>query len=97
MKEHSLLQAIARVNRTYDKTYRIMEDGKEIEKTPNKSIRQVLSITLESQGICKRLWKFFDINDVGQPMEDIDSLYKRMLDYKESAMRIFTGVDKKRP
>ena len=28
-------------------------------------------------------------------MENIDSLFKKMLDYKEAVMRIFAGVDKK--
>jgi type I restriction enzyme R subunit len=94
LKEHSLLQAIARVNRTYDKTYRTIEDGKEVEKTRTKAYGRVVDYF----GITRHLQEaleIFDINDVGQPMENIDSLYKRMLDFKESAMRIFTGVDKK--
>lgn len=93
LKEHSLLQAIARVNRTYDKPYKIIEDGKEIEKTRTKAYGRVVDYF----GITKHLeeaLEIFDRDDVGEPMENIDSLFKRMIDYKEAVMRIFAGVNK---
>lgn len=93
LKEHSLLQAIARVNRTYDKTFKVVENGKEVEKTRTKAYGRVVDYF----GITKHLEEalvLFDSNDLGEPMEDIDSLYKKMLDYKEAAMRIFCGVAK---
>ncbi len=94
LKEHNLLQAIARVNRTYDKPYKAIEDGKEIEKTRTKAYGRVVDYF----GITRHLeeaLEIFDNVDVGEPMENIDSLFKKMLDYKEAVMRIFTSVDKK--
>ncbi|MEI7885591.1 MAG: type I restriction endonuclease subunit R [Clostridia bacterium] len=93
LKEHSLLQAIARVNRTYDKPYQMVEDGKEIEKTRTKAYGRVVDYF----GITRHLeeaLEIFDSEDVGQPMENIDSLFKKMLDYKEAVLRIFAGIAK---
>ena len=94
LKEHTLLQAIARVNRTYDKPYKALEEGKEVEKTRTKAYGRVVDYF----GITRHLEEalaIFDNADVGEPMENIDSLFKKMLDYKEAVMRIFAGVDKK--
>lgn len=94
LKEHTLLQAIARVNRTYDKPYKALEDGKEVEKTRTKAYGRVVDYF----GITRHLEEalaIFDNADVGEPMENIDSLFKKMQDYKEAVMRIFAGVDKK--
>jgi len=94
LKEHSLLQAIARVNRTYDKPYKAIEDGKEIEKTRIKAFGYVVDYF----GITRHLEEalaIFDPKDIDHPMEDIDFLFKKMLDYKEAALRIFAGANKK--
>ena len=94
LKEHTLLQAIARVNRTYDKPYKVIENGKEVEKSRTKAYGRVVDYF----GITRHLeeaLEIFDNADVGQPMEDIDSLFRKMQDYKEAVMRIFVGVDKK--
>lgn len=94
LKEHTLLQAIARVNRTYDKSYKVMEEGKEVECTRTKKY----GFVVDYFGITRHLeeaLEIFDTVDVGEPMENIDSLFKKMLDYKEAVMRIFASVDKK--
>lgn len=93
LKEHTLLQAIARVNRTYDKPYTVIENGEEVKKSRTKAYGRVVDYF----GITRHLeeaLEIFDKTDVGEPMQNIDSLYKTMLDYKEAVMRIFAGVDK---
>ncbi|MDD4503961.1 MAG: HsdR family type I site-specific deoxyribonuclease, partial [Clostridiaceae bacterium] len=94
LKEHTLLQAIARVNRTYDKEYKFIdENGNEIIRQRTKYYGRVVDYF----GITRHLeeaLEIFDQHDVGEPMENIDSLFKKMLDYKEAVMRIFAGVNK---
>lgn len=93
LKEHALLQAIARVNRTYDKPYMALEEGKEVEKTRTKAYGRVVDYFGVTRHLEEAL-EIYDTEDIGEPMEDIDSLFKKMQDYKEAAMRIFAGVDK---
>jgi type I restriction enzyme R subunit len=38
--------------------------------------------------------RIFDPKDLGHPMENIDAIFRKMLDYKEAVMRIFAGVDR---
>lgn len=78
LKEHTLLQAIARVNRTYGETkkYGFVVDY--------YGVSNYLEEALE----------VFDRNDIGEPMESINELYNKMLDYKEAVMNIFIGIDK---
>lgn len=94
LKEHTLLQAVARVNRTYDKELKaIDEDGNETTSQRTKYYGRVVDYF----GITKHLeeaLEIFDKKDVGEPMENIDSLFKNMQDYKEAVMRIFAGVNK---
>ncbi len=94
LKEHTLLQAIARVNRTYDKEFKsIDENGNEVISQRTKYFGRVVDYF----GITRHLEEalaIFDKHDVGEPMENIDSLFKKMLDYKESVMRMFAGVNK---
>lgn len=94
LKEHTLLQAIARVNRTYDKEFKaIDENGNEVASQRIKYYGRVVDYF----GITRHLQEaleIFDQHDVGVPMEDIDSLFRKMLDYKEAVMRIFAGVNK---
>ena len=94
LKEHSLLQAIARVNRTFDKPYKGVEDGKEVEKTRTKAFGYVIDYFGVTRHLEEAL-EIFDPKDIEHPMENIDSLYKKMLDYKEAVMRMFAGIDKK--
>ncbi len=94
LKEHTLLQAIARVNRTYDKEYKaIDEHGNEIKHQRTKSYGRVVDYFGITRHLDEAL-RIFDKEDVGEPMENIDSLFKKMLDYKEAVMRIFAGVNK---
>lgn len=93
LKKHTLLQAIARVNRTYDKPYTVIEDGEEVKKSRTKAYGRVVDYF----GITRHLeeaLEIFDTDQVGPPMENIDSLYRTMLSYKEAVMRIFAGVDR---
>ncbi|MDI6617340.1 MAG: type I restriction endonuclease subunit R [Clostridiales bacterium] len=78
LKEHNLLQAIARVNRTCGdrKKCGYVVDYYGI----SNFLEEALSI--------------FDKKELGQPMESTDSVYKQMLSYRESVMGIFAGADK---
>jgi len=94
LKEHNLLQAIARVNRTYDKEYK--HDDENGNEQISQRTKQV-GLVVDYFGITRHLeeaLEIFDKKDIKEPMENIDSIYKKMLDYKESVMRIFAGVDK---
>jgi len=94
LKEHNLLQAIARVNRTYDKPFKQYdENGKVVESQRTKAYGRVVDYFGVTRHLEEAL-EIFDTSDVGVPMENIDSLYRKMLDYKEQVMRMFAGVDK---
>lgn len=78
LKEHNLLQAIARVNRT-------MGDKKKCGYVVDYyGISNHLEEALE----------IFDKEDLGEPMESLDGLHKQMLSYRESVMAMFNGTDK---
>lgn len=78
LKEHTLLQAIARVNRTSGETKKC---GYVVD------YYGVLDFLEEALAI-------FDKDELGSPMESINDLYNEMLSYRENIMRMFTGVDK---
>lgn len=78
LKEHTLLQAIARVNRTSGDTKKC---GYVVD------YYGVLDFLEEALAI-------FDREELGSPMESINDIYSEMLSYRENVMRIFTGVDK---
>ncbi|WIF94091.1 type I restriction endonuclease subunit R [Caminicella sporogenes] len=78
LKEHNLLQAIARVNRTCG-------DSKKC------------GYVVDYFGISNHLEEalsIFDKEELGEPMESIDAVYKQMLSYREAVMNMFKGVDK---
>lgn len=78
LKEHTLLQAIARVNRTCG---------------DNKKCGYVV----DYYGILDFLdeaLKIFDKEDLGSPMESMESIHNEMLSLRENVMRMFSGVDK---
>ncbi len=78
LKEHTLLQAIARVNRTCGD-------------------RKKCGYVIDYYGVLDFLEEalaIFDKDELGSPMESMDSLHNEMLSYRENVMRIFTGVDK---
>jgi len=94
LKEHGLLQAIARVNRTY---------VKEIDKTNdqgNKLIQKKnYGFVVDYYGITNRLTealKVFEDNDlnIDDQMKSIKKLYELLQNYKRSVLSIFDGVDK---
>ncbi|MDQ2085426.1 type I restriction endonuclease subunit R [Herbivorax sp. ANBcel31] len=78
LKEHNLLQAIARVNRTCGEAKKC---GYVVDYY---GITNFLEDALD----------IFDKEELGQPMQSIDGIYKQMLSYRESVMAMFTGVDK---
>lgn len=78
LKEHTLLQAIARVNRTCGD-------------------RKKCGYVIDYYGVLDFLEEalaIFDKDELGSPMESMDSLHDEMLSYRENVMRMFTGVDK---
>ncbi|MCK4261293.1 MAG: type I restriction endonuclease subunit R [Halanaerobiales bacterium] len=94
LREHNLLQAIARVNRTYSAEDKFKDDKGEVQK---KQRVKNYGFVVDYYGITEYLeeaLKIFDKKDIGEPMEDIDVLYNKMLDYKEAVMNMFNGVDK---
>ncbi|MBY6951037.1 type I restriction endonuclease subunit R [Clostridium botulinum] len=78
LKEHNLLQAIARVNRTCG-------DSKKCGYVVD--YYGVLDFLEEALAI-------FDKDELGKPMESMGSLYDEMLSYRENVMRMFQGRDK---
>lgn len=78
LKEHTLLQAIARVNRTCGD---IKKCGYVVD------YYGVLDFLDEALSI-------FDKEDLGRPMESMASIYDEMLSLRENVMRMFSGVDK---
>lgn len=76
LKEHTLLQAIARVNRTSG-------DSKKCGYVVD--YYGVLDFLEEALAI-------FDKEELGKPMESMDSLYDEMMSYRENVMRMFTGA-----
>src|SRR5690606_25837727 len=79
LKEHNLLQAIARVNRIYGD-------------------RKKCGYVIDYYGVSNHLEEalaIFDMEELGQPMESLDTVYQQMLAYREAVMNIFKGIDKK--
>lgn len=84
LKEHNLLQAIARVNRTCTQ---------EVDK---KVIIKQCGYVVDYYGIPNFLEEalaIFDQEELGSPMQSIDELYKEMLSYREAVMNLFKGID----
>lgn len=78
LKEHNLLQAIARVNRTYG---------------DRKKCGYVVDYYGISHHLEEAL-SVFDKQDLGEPMESLDGVHQQMLSYREAVMSLFQGVDK---
>ncbi len=78
LKEHTLLQAIARVNRTCGD-------------------RKKCGYVVDYYGVLDFLDEalvIFDKDELGSPMQSIDSIYDDMMNLRENVMRMFSGVDK---
>ncbi|WP_027627187.1 type I restriction endonuclease subunit R [Ruminiclostridium cellobioparum] len=78
LKEHGLLQAIARVNRTCG------------EKKKCGYVVDYYGVT----DFLEEALAIFDREELGQPMESLDSIYKQMLSYREAVMAMFVGIEK---
>lgn len=94
LKEHNLLQAIARVNRTctMDINRRLETGG--IKKD---SIIKQCGYVIDYYGVSNYLEEalaIFDKEDLGEPMQPINELYKEMLSYREDIMGMFKGKNK---
>ena len=92
LKEHNLLQAIARVNRTHNMEITSKEDN-------DKKVQVVkqCGYVVDYYGVSDYLNEalaIFDKDELGEPMESIDSIYREMQSYREDVMRIFAGKDK---
>ncbi|MBH1941091.1 type I restriction endonuclease subunit R [Mobilitalea sibirica] len=77
LKEHNLLQAIARVNRTFGET---------------KKCGYIVDYYGISNHLEEAL-AIFDKEELGEPMESIDAVYNQMLSYREAVMSMFKGID----
>lgn len=78
LKEHSLLQAIARVNRTCGE---------------QKKCGNIVDYYGVSDYLQEAL-AIFDTADIDSPMTSINELFRQMQDYHAKAMRIFHGIDR---
>ncbi len=78
LKEHALLQAIARVNRTCGE---------------NKKCGYVVDYYGVSNFLEEAL-AIFNKEELGTPMRSMDEVYHQMLSYREAVMAIFNGTDK---
>lgn len=93
LKEHTLLQAIARTNRTYVReTEDVNENGEIVKHTSSKQYGFIVDYYGVSNHLEEAL-EVFDKSDVEGQMENLNELYKRMQDYKQAVLRMFTGVD----
>ncbi|MGH4119837.1 type I restriction endonuclease subunit R [Clostridium sp.] len=94
LKEHNLLQAIARVNRTNVREIQHEDvNGIIITSTIVKQCGYVVDYFGISNFLQEAL-EIFDKEDLGQPFESMDELYKQMLSLRENAMNMFKGKDK---
>lgn len=94
LKEHNLLQAIARVNRTCTMDVSHKSDKGKI-KIDN--IVKQCGYVIDYYGVSDYLEEalaIFDKEDLGEPMQSMDNLYKEMLSYREDIMNMFKGKDK---
>ncbi|MBM7614806.1 type I restriction endonuclease subunit R [Alkaliphilus hydrothermalis] len=94
LKEHNLLQAIARVNRTH--TMEVVRKVEE-EKIKKSNIIKQCGYVVDYYGVSDNLEEalaIFDKEDLGEPMQPMNDLYKEMLSYREDVMGLFIGKDK---
>lgn len=94
LKEHNLLQAIARVNRTCTTEVKRKVEEEKIKK--NNIIKQC-GYVVDYYGVSDYLEEalaIFDKEALGEPMQPMNDLYKEMLSYREDVMNMFKGKDK---
>lgn len=78
LKEHTLLQAIARVNRTCGE---------------NKKCGYVIDYYGVLDYLDEAL-AIFNKEDIGKPMQSMENIYDDMQSLRQNVLRMFTGVDK---
>lgn len=78
LKEHGLLQAIARVNRTCG------------DQKKCGYVVDYFGVT----DFLEEALAIFDRKELGQPMESMDSIYRQMLSFREAVMAMFIGIEK---
>lgn len=94
LREHTLLQAIARTNRTFVReTEEINEQGEVVKHTAAKPYGFIVDYYGISNNLEEAL-EVFDKSDIEGQMEDLNDLYGRMQDYKEAVLRMFAGVNR---
>jgi type I restriction enzyme R subunit len=90
LREHNLLQAIARVNRLHeDKTYGVLVDYRGILKELDTSLKAYQDLAEETQG-------GYDIDDIVGLYEDVSSEYKRLPVLHRELWAIFKDVNNRR-
>lgn len=94
LKEHTLLQAIARVNRTCTKEVeRTLDDGEVVKENIIKQCGYVVDYYGISNFLEEAL-AIFDKEELGKPMDSLDDLYNKMLGFREAIMAMFRGINK---
>lgn len=94
LKEHTLLQAIARVNRTFTKEVeRTLENNLVVKENVVKQCGYVVDYYGISNYLEEAL-AIFDKEELGKPMDSLDDLYNEMLAYREAIMSMFRGINK---
>ena len=94
LKEHTLLQAIARVNRTCTKEVeRTLDDGEVVKENIIKQCGYIVDYYGISNFLEEAL-AIFDKEELGKPMDSLDDLYNEMLSFREAIMAMFRGIDK---
>ena len=87
LKEHNLLQAIARVNRLHEqKPYGFLIDYRGILKELDTSVREYQDLAERTQG-------GYDIDDLVGTYENVSTEYKRLPSLHDALWAIFEGVE----
>jgi type I restriction enzyme R subunit len=86
LKEHNLIQAIARVNRLHEqKKYGLLIDYRGI-------LRELDTALAEYQNLAERTQGGFDIDDIDQLYTNVSTEYKRLPGLREALWAIFSAV-----
>mgnify|MGYP002779369355 CR=1 FL=1 len=86
LKEHNLIQAIARVNRLHEqKKYGLLIDYRGI-------LRELDTALAEYQNLAERTQGGFDIEDIDQLYTNVSTEYKRLPGLHDELWAIFAGV-----
>ncbi|WP_319760763.1 type I restriction endonuclease subunit R [Maridesulfovibrio sp.] len=90
LKEHNLLQAIARVNRLHEaKDYGLLIDYRGILKELDTTLKQY-------QDLQERTQSGFDMDDIEGLYHQVDTEYKKLPDLHKRLWRIFSEVENRK-